>query len=171
MARQTWKKFIRGDFREFTSFPSPGTRTQVSPAFSRTVRFTGPNTFFGYAGSTMPAEPRRPLAVTILAIVYIAIGAGGFISHFHGLREGSLLRFDGAIIELVELIALTAGIFLLFGRNWARWLALAWIGFHVVISAFDSFGKVAIHAVFFAAIGWILFRSGAARYFRRERAA
>ncbi len=114
----------------------------------------------------MPVETKRPLAVTIIALIYIAVGAGGFVDHFHGLREGSLFRFDGAGIELVELVALACGVFLLFGRNWARWLAVAWIGFHVILSAFNSLTQCAVHAVFCAAIAWILFRPDASRYFR-----
>ena len=99
-------------------------------------------------------------------MVYIAIGVGGFFAHFHGLREGNLLRFDGAGIEIVELIAITAGIFLLLGRNWARWLAVAWMGFHAVVGALNGFGQFVFHALLCVAIAWILFRPESARYFR-----
>lgn len=104
--------------------------------------------------------------MTIVALLYIAVGVGGFVNHFHGLREGRLVRFDGAGIELVELMALTAGVFLLRGQNWARWLALAWIVFHVILSAFGGVAMLAIHAAFCAAIAGILFRPDASRYFR-----
>lgn len=111
-------------------------------------------------------DRQRPLAVTLLAWVYIAVGAGGFLAHFHGLLEGSFFRFDGAGIEMIELIALASGVFLLRGANWARWLALAWIAFHVVISALNHWEQFAVHALFCAAIAWILLRADAARYFR-----
>jgi hypothetical protein len=52
------------------------------------------------------------------------------------------------------------------GHNWARWVALAWIAFHVVLSAFHAFGEFAIHAVFCAVIAWFLFSPAPARYFR-----
>ncbi len=55
------------------------------------------------------------------------------------------------------------------GHNWARWLAIAWMGFHVGLSAFHAFHELAIHSLFFAAITWLLFRPAAARYFRGER--
>ena len=35
-------------------------------------------------------------------------------------------------------LAIVCGVFLLRGHNWARWLALAWIAFHVVLSAFHA---------------------------------
>lgn len=113
----------------------------------------------------------RPIAVTLLAGLYIAIGAAGLVAHFHGLTRSDLFRFDGLGIELLELAALVCGIFLLRGQNWARWLALAWISFHVVLSVFNGPGEVAIHALFCAVIAWFLFRGDAARYFRAPRTA
>ena len=41
-----------------------------------------------------------------------------------------MLQYDDALVELTELIAIVCGVFLLQGRNWARWLALAWIASH-----------------------------------------
>jgi hypothetical protein len=69
-------------------------------------------------------------------------------------------------VELTELTAILCGAFLLRGQNWARWLALAWIAFHVVLSMFHPFRELAIHGLFFVVIAWILFRSESGRYFR-----
>ena len=44
--------------------------------------------------------------------------------------------------------------------------AVAWIGFHVVVSAFHSVAQVAVHVVFCAAIAYFLFRREAGEYFR-----
>jgi hypothetical protein len=54
-------------------------------------------------------------------------------------------------------------------HNWARWLALAWIAFHVVLSAFHAFSELVIHGLLCAMIAWGLFRPEAGRYFRGER--
>jgi hypothetical protein len=109
---------------------------------------------------------KRPLAVTILACVYLAVGVIGFAFHF---RELLASQHDAVWAELTELAAILCGVFLLLGHNWARWLALAWIAFHVVLSAFHAIPELVIHAVFCAVIVWILFRSGTARYFRSAR--
>lgn len=106
---------------------------------------------------------KPPVSVTILACVYIAVGATGFAYHFTGLLA---LQYDGALIELIEFIAIVCGVFMLRGHNWARWLALAWIAFHVILSAFHAFPEFAIHCLFCAVIAWVLFRPEAARYFR-----
>jgi hypothetical protein len=103
---------------------------------------------------------KRPVSVLVIAWLYIVIGAVGFIAHFRDLRHP-----DGIGIEVSELIALVAGLFLLGGHSWARWLALAWMAFHVVIS-YPEISRIAIHAVFLAAIAWLLFRSDARAWFR-----
>ena len=105
---------------------------------------------------------KRPISVTILACVYLLVGTAGFIFHF---KESLASPRDGFWIELTELIAFVCGVFLLRGANWARWLALAWMVFHVSIS-FPQLLKVAVHFVICALIAWILFRPEARRYFR-----
>jgi hypothetical protein len=106
---------------------------------------------------------KRPLSITILAGVYILVGAMGFFYHF---KQAIPLNRDGALIESTELLALLAGVFLLRGHNWARWLALAWMGFHVILSAFVPVVPFLMHSVLFAAIAWILLRPPARQYFR-----
>ena len=108
--------------------------------------------------------PRRPVSVTILACVYLVVGAVGFAYHFHELLS---LQQDGIWAELTELLAIVSGIFMLRGHDWARWLALAWIVFHVVLSAFHSYRELAVHGLLCATIAWTLFRSQATRYFRK----
>ena len=109
---------------------------------------------------------KRPLSVTILACVYIGVGAIGFIYHFTEFLSRSAFHYDVIEIELTELLAIVSGAFMLRGQNWARWLALAWMAFHVILSAFRALPELAIHCLFCAVIAWILFRTNAARYFR-----
>jgi hypothetical protein len=73
-----------------------------------------------------------------LAILYLVVGIIGFAYHFPELRAG---HPDAIWIELTEFLAIVAGVFMLLGRNWARWLALAWIAFHVV-RVLDSRAKL-----------------------------
>lgn len=106
---------------------------------------------------------KRPLSITILACVYLAVGVIGFAFHFKELLAG---YHEAVWIELTEFLAVFCGAFLLRGDNWARWLALAWIAFHVALSAFHAISELVTHAVFCAVIAWLLFRSDASRYFR-----
>lgn len=116
---------------------------------------------------SLTMDRKRPLTVTIAAAVYLLVGAGGFLLHF---RELMPLEADAALIEFTELLAFVAGLFMFQGQNWARWLALAWMAFHVAISAFHPLRELLVHAVLFVVIAWILLRPPAGRYFRRAGA-
>ncbi len=108
---------------------------------------------------------KRPLSVTVLACVYLAVGVIGFAYHFSDLRAWNASQYDGLWIELTEFLAIVCGAFLLRGQNWARWLAFGWMAFHVVLSAFHALPEFAIHVLFCAVIAWLLFRAESARYF------
>ncbi len=108
----------------------------------------------------------KPVSVSIVSWLFIAAGALAFIFHLpHSLAAPG----GGAGVEAVEILAIVAGVFMLRGQDWARWLALAWMGFHVAISARGELPRLAAHAVIFAAIAWILWRPAAGRYFRGRR--
>lgn len=111
---------------------------------------------------------KRPISVTILACVYLLVGLSGFAFHF---KELWARQPDAFIIEFVEVVAIVCGAFLLRGQNWARWLAIVWIAFHVGLSAFHPLAELVIHSVFFVVITWILFRGDARRYFRSDQVA
>ncbi len=104
---------------------------------------------------------RRPIAVLFLSCLYIAVGTIGFVVNFPILIA---LQHESIWIELTELLALIAGAFMSRGRNWARWLALVWMAFHVAIS-FPVVRQVVAHSIIFALIAWVLFRPDARRYF------
>ena len=109
---------------------------------------------------------KRPLSVAIIGWLYIAVGAITFAYEF---RAGQPFPYDMVWAELVRLIAVVSGVYLLRGRNWARWLALAWIVFHVILSAFHSLSEVAIHCLLCALIAYFLFRPQTTLYFRAVR--
>ena len=109
---------------------------------------------------------KRPISLTLIASLYLLVGTVGFACHFREILARHAFHSDDALVELTELIAITCGLFILRGRNWARWLALAWMAFHVAISFFDSKQKLAVHGLFLVLIVYFLFRSDARGYFR-----
>ena len=102
---------------------------------------------------------KAKLAVFAIAVLYIAVGLGGFVGHFPRHWQA-----EDVLIEVTELVALTCGVFLLRRKNWARWLALAWMALHVAIS-FPSMNEMAIHLSFLIVIAWALFRPSMRRHF------
>ena len=112
---------------------------------------------------------KRPLAVTIISLVYIVTGAIGATYHLVDFKVQHPFQYDIVWVELVNLVAILCGACMLRGHNWTRWLALAWIAYHVILSAFHTVSELAIHSLFCAILAYFLFRPTAARYFRAAR--
>ena len=108
---------------------------------------------------------KRPVPVWIVVAVYLLVGVMGFVYHFSELTAG---HQDAIAIELTELLAVIAAVGLLMRKNWARWLALAWVVFHVVISIFHPLRELLIHAALCIVIAWLLFRPSTARWFQQS---
>jgi hypothetical protein len=106
---------------------------------------------------------KRPLSVTVVACVFIAAGVIGFAYHVTEFRAHPPLEI--VWVCLLRLLAILGGAFVLRGKNWARWLVLAWIAYHVVLSAFHHFFELAVHAALLAVIACILLRPRASAYF------
>ena len=113
---------------------------------------------------------KPPLSVTIIGFLFIAVGILGLAYHASEFNPQHPLESDAVWASLVRCAAILAGIFVLRGRNWARWLTLAWMAFHVVLSVFHSARQVAVHALLLAVIGYFLFRPEATQYFRNAGA-
>ena len=109
---------------------------------------------------------KRPLAVTFVGWLYIVAGAAQtalLLSSLHLLHPFQ----NGALwIGLVRLSAVLLGLYLFRGSTWALWLALVWMGGHVVIGALDSTQMLVVHGLLFAAIAYLLFRPDSRAYFR-----
>ncbi|MFY9804108.1 MAG: hypothetical protein WA211_04315 [Candidatus Acidiferrales bacterium] len=109
----------------------------------------------------------RPFQVTLLGWLFIAVGI--FATAYH-LSKSALDRWM-LLIVLFEFVAIVAGFFLLRGARWARWLLLAWIAFHVVVSGLNSVWSSLPHAVLLLAVGYVLLGPPTAQYYRRAQEA
>ena len=109
---------------------------------------------------------KRPIAVTGIGWLFVVGGVVAFASYLNELRA-SAFRGENVWIFVIEVVAIVAGIFILRGSNWARWLAVAWMALHVGISFLDWRRELAVHVVLFGLITYALFRADAAVYFRR----
>ena len=111
---------------------------------------------------------RRPFAITVLGWLFILVGAAGLV--MHGRTALHAWHSEDAWILLTEAIAVVAGAFLLRGSNWARWLAVLWMAFHVVIAWLNGPSQVLFHAIIFVGIAVLLFRADARAFFRPQPA-
>lgn len=109
------------------------------------------------------SEGKRPWPLVVIASLYLLIGVVGFVAHFPELWAR---HPDAYAIELTELTGAVCGVGLLMRQRWARWLALAWILFHVGLSLYHPLGELAVHAAFCAMIVWALFCAETSTWFR-----
>ncbi len=114
------------------------------------------------------SESKRPWPVVVIACLYLLVGVLGFAAHFRELIQH---HPDAMGIELTELVGAISGVGLLMRKQWARWLALVWILFHVALSLFHPIRELAIHTAFCVLIIWALFRAETRDWFRGQRAA
>ena len=114
---------------------------------------------------------KRPLSITIVSWLFVAVGVVGVVYHAREFNAAHPLQSEVVVACVVRLLAIVGGVFMLRGRNWARWLLVAWIAFHVVLSAFHSTFEVVVHSLLFGVIVYFLFRAQAAAYFRTTRSA
>jgi hypothetical protein len=109
---------------------------------------------------------KRPLSVTLIACVFILAGVSGII--YHATELTKLLSNPEVILVLVvRLLAIVAGVFILRGANWARWLASVWIVYHVVLSFSHSTAELIMHFVIMLLVVVALFTRAATVFFAK----
>ena len=103
----------------------------------------------------------RPKSVTIIGWVFIAVGIIGFAYH----TTERLLDAELAWVLFVRILAIVGGVFILRGANWARWLVLCWMAYHVALSAFHSLDEFVMHLLLLLGIAYVLLRAKASNFF------
>jgi hypothetical protein len=114
---------------------------------------------------------KRPLPITIIGWIFIAFGSIGFLSSFLP-PIGSLNALSPAeiqthwMVHVARIAGVVSGVFMLKGMNWARWLLVVWIVFHLIVSVLHSLMELLMHAVIFAVVLYFIFRPPSSAYFR-----
>jgi hypothetical protein len=111
----------------------------------------------------------RPFSVTIIAWVYILAGVVGLAYHATEFKQAHPFENDGLWICLIRLLAIVCGAFLLRGQNWARWLCVVWLAWHVWLSVFHPVSELILHSGLLAGFAFFLFRPRTSAYFRNPK--
>ena len=110
----------------------------------------------------------RPCSITVIAWIFIIVGAASLFSHsltaFNQSTPPSFSELGPALG--LAILGFVGGVFLLRGKNWARWLLIFWMATHVGISLMHSWKEVLVHAVFLVVLACFLFSPKASAYFR-----
>jgi hypothetical protein len=107
----------------------------------------------------------RPLAITLVSWLIIAAGAFGMARGFVNAKALWPPEQDLIWVVVIDTIGIACGVFMLRGQNWARWLALAWVGGHVAIVSFYMRQEILPHIVIFALVVCLMFRADVRAYF------
>jgi hypothetical protein len=114
---------------------------------------------------------RRPLSITIIGWLFLGTGTIGLVYHATEFKTQRPVEYDVIWVCIVRLLAILSGVFVLRGSNWARWLLLVWLAYHVILSAFHSLFELAVHGLLLAVIAYFLFRPQTSAYFRAASTA
>ena len=111
---------------------------------------------------------KRPVYIVVIGVVFITLGLLDIWRGATPLTSGAahLTGEDFAVLS-IGIAALLGGIFVLKGRDWARWLLAIWMALHVALSIRDPYVLLA-HLVILALLLAGLFHPAASSYFRRS---
>ena len=124
-----------------------------------------------HQNTALSARKKRPLAITVLSWLYIAVGVAGTAAHYVQFAQQRPSASEVFWITLLGITAVVAGVFMLLAQNWARWLALAWMAAHVAISAVQPRrSELIVHSLFFVLFALLLLRREATAYFSKTQA-
>jgi hypothetical protein len=111
---------------------------------------------------------KRPRSIIVISFLFILLGTLTLIHAAWDLAntQQRLTNLQNHwMIYLSAVAAIVGGAFLLRGRNWARWLLVMWMGFHIVVGALHGMLPLLTHVVIFSVILFFLFRRPASSYF------
>ena len=111
---------------------------------------------------------KRPWRITFIAWLFVVAGLADIGFSLSGVRQQPF-HYDSLWPLALGAVAILCGFWLLRGSNWSRWLAVAWLAFHVIVASLGSAQKLVVHGLLLAVIAYFLFRQEAAAYFRPAR--
>jgi hypothetical protein len=111
----------------------------------------------------------RPWPVIIVSMLFIIAGLTGLIYHFREFFEPDVKLPELVFVQFVRVVAIVCGLLLLSAVNWARWLAIMWLLYHVIIGALHSTSEMIFHVVILVLVAVLLWLPGSGRFFRKTR--
>jgi hypothetical protein len=108
---------------------------------------------------------RAPLPVIVISVLIMLAGAFGLYGAWLNFVAHPDSHRDALLAAAVNVLGIVAGFFALRARNWARWLAVAWMAFHVVISFGHPAQELIVHSILLVLFAYGLFRADAHAWF------
>jgi hypothetical protein len=112
---------------------------------------------------------RRPITVVVVGMLFILAGCMGIAFHIKDFFQPESKMSEEIWILIVRLLAIICGVLLFFRVDWARWLAVIWLLYHVIISALHSKTQLAVHLGLLIVVAVLLFLPVSSAYFQNKR--
>ena len=111
----------------------------------------------------------RPISVTIVAWIVIVLGVAGAFLMMPGISKAPLTSMQITFAYAGLAVAVVSGIFMLGGKNWARWLYVVWciFGLTYALTTVPNPLLLIPGALKAAIIAFVLFRKPANSFFLR----
>ena len=117
---------------------------------------------------------QRPRSITIISWIFIIFGS---IALLIGVLPIGDITFAQRLadlkshwyVHLSRFLQIIIGVFMIYGHDWARWLLVAWIAFHVVVGALHGWLQLLTHVVIFSVILLFVFQLPSSEFFRADR--
>jgi hypothetical protein len=110
----------------------------------------------------------RPVAVILVSLLFITTGCIGFVYHIKDFSELNAKPGELIWTLFLRMLAVVCGLLLLFRINWTRWFAIAWLAYHILISALNSTTEMIAHIVFLIIVSILLFLPASSKYFQNR---
>ncbi len=110
---------------------------------------------------------KRPRSIIYISWLFIAVGILSLVGGFLELSDPHIIQSftEISLAALIRIIAIVSGVFMLKGFNWARWLLVVWLAYHVIYSISHSLLELTIHFLLLALVSYFLFRKESSVYF------
>jgi hypothetical protein len=111
----------------------------------------------------------RPWLVTASGFLFVLVGIAEFAAHIGDFTLKQPVPHDILWPLGLGVVAIICGVSLLRRKNWARWLAVAWLAFHVVVGGLNSRQQLIMHSVLLVVFAYALFCRESGAYFRANQ--
>lgn len=115
---------------------------------------------------------KRPVSIAVISWIFIVVGIITFVTGLLPLIDQGISEFmaecsvEFVVSQIVRTLAVVSGVGMLFGFNWARWLLVGWLGYHVILSIFHPLFELLVHGLLFVVMLYFLFRTQVSAYFK-----
>jgi hypothetical protein len=110
----------------------------------------------------------RPWPVTVSGFLFVSVGIAELGAQVTDFKLKQPLLQDLLWPLGLGVVAIICGVFLLRRAHWARWLAMAWLAFHVLVGGLNSHQQLIMHGPLLVIFAYALFRPESAAYFRAK---